>query len=147
MTLSFDLAALRAIHWNQYAIRFGLGGAVTVVAGVLAHEFGPMFGGLFLAFPAIFPASATLIANREREKKAKHGLDGTLRGRRAAALDAAGSVLGTIGLACFAVVLWKELPRHRETLVLCGAAALWLAASTSLWWLRKRYGCATLASG
>jgi hypothetical protein len=29
---------------------------MTVVAGVIAARFGPIFGGLFLAFPAIFPA-------------------------------------------------------------------------------------------
>jgi hypothetical protein len=38
-----------------------LGGVVTVVAGLLAKHYGPVFGGLFLAFPAIFPASATLV--------------------------------------------------------------------------------------
>jgi hypothetical protein len=31
------------------------------VVGLIAARFGPVVGGLFLAFPAIFPASATLI--------------------------------------------------------------------------------------
>jgi hypothetical protein len=34
----------------------------------------PVVGGLFLAFPAIFPASATLIEKHVRERKEKAGL-------------------------------------------------------------------------
>lgn len=34
---------------------------VTALAGVIAKHYGPVIGGLFFAFPAIFPASATLI--------------------------------------------------------------------------------------
>lgn len=139
MKLSFNPSVLRSIEWHQYLVRFALGGMVTVIAGLLAKAFGPVFGGLFLAFPAIFPASITLIAKRERQKKARHGLNGNVRARRAAALDAAGTVLGAVGLGCFAWVVWKALPFHSEVLVLCGAAALWLLVSTGLWWLRKEH--------
>lgn len=139
MKITVDPAALRSIEWHQYVVRFVLGGLVTVVAGLLAKAFGPVFGGLFLAFPAIFPASVTLIAKRERKKKERHGFNGDVRGRRAAALDAAGSVLGAIGLACFAGAVWKALPEHRLAIVLCVAGALWFAVSTCLWWLRKAY--------
>jgi hypothetical protein len=45
-------------------------------------------GGLFLAFPAIFPASATLIEKHVRERKEKAGLPGARRGKEAAAFDA-----------------------------------------------------------
>jgi len=137
--ISFDASALRSIQWHQYVVRFALGGLVTVIAGLLAKAFGPVFGGLFLAFPAIFPASVTLIAKRERKKKEQHGLSGDVRGRRAAALDAAGSVLGAIGLGCFAAVVWKALPEHRLASVLCAAGALWLVVSSCLWWLRKKH--------
>jgi hypothetical protein len=54
-----------------------LGGAITVIAGLIAAHF----GGLFLAFPAIFPASATLIEKHARERKRKAGLRGTRRGK------------------------------------------------------------------
>lgn len=139
LKISFDASALRSIRWHQYLVRFVLGGLVTVITGVLAKAFGPVFGGLFLAFPAIFPASVTLIAKRERQKKARCGLDGTVRGRRAAALDAAGTVLGAVGLGCFAGVVWKGLPAHHEALVFCSAGALWLIVSTCLWWWRKKH--------
>jgi nicotinamidase-related amidase len=69
-------------------IRFALGGAMTVIAGLIASRYGPVVGGLFLAFPAIFPASATLIEKHQRERKKKAGLSGARRGKEAAALDA-----------------------------------------------------------
>jgi hypothetical protein len=44
---------------------------------------------LFLAFPAIICASATLIEKREKEKKARAGFNDLVRARLAAGLDAA----------------------------------------------------------
>jgi hypothetical protein len=137
--ISFDPTALRGIRWHQYLVRFLLGGTITVIAGLLAKGFGPVFGGLFLAFPAIFPAGATLVAKREREKKSKKGMNGARRGKRAAALDAAGTVLGAIGLACFATFLWLTLPTYPEVWALSGAGVLWVVVSTCLWWLRKKH--------
>lgn len=64
-----------------------------------------------MAFPAIFPASVTLVEKHQREKKRKHGMSAVRRGREAAALDAMGAVLGSIGLAAFAAVMWKGLYR------------------------------------
>jgi hypothetical protein len=61
MQISFDFSASQQTKWHDYAVRFLFGGLVTVIAGLLAKHGGPIFGGLFLAFPAIFPASATLI--------------------------------------------------------------------------------------
>jgi len=112
---------------------------VTVIAGVIAKLLGPAIGGLFLAFPAIFPASATLIAKREQLKKARKGLHGAIRGRRAAALDAAGTALGAVGLAGFAMLVWRGLPQFPAAITLCAAMLLWLAISVPLWWLRKSH--------
>ncbi len=137
MKIKVQITALRGTRWSQYAIRFVLGGLVTVMTGWIAKQFGPAVGGLFLAFPAIFPASATLIAKRERQKKARQHLHGRVRGRRAAALDAAGAVLGAVGLIGFAVVVWKGLPQFGAPATLCGAIMVWLAVSLPLWWLRK----------
>jgi hypothetical protein len=85
--------------------RFGLffDGLITPIAGVIAKQFGPAVGGLFLAFPAIFPASATLIEKHEKQKKEKRGLHGVPRGREAASMDAAGAAMGSIGLLQFAL--------------------------------------------
>ena len=139
MKVAVDFAALRETHWQQYAVRFALGGLVTVMAGAIAKLFGPAVGGLFLAFPAIFPAGATLIAKREQQKKARQGLDGRVRGRRAAALDAAGTVLGAAGLIGFAATVWMAVPKLPTAITLCSATLLWRAVSLPLWVLRKRH--------
>jgi hypothetical protein len=55
MIVQANFSALRETRWYEYLIRFGLGGAMTVIAGLIASGFGPIVGGLFLAFPAIFP--------------------------------------------------------------------------------------------
>ena len=136
--VSIDPSALREIEWRQYALRFALGGLATVAAGLIAKAFGPIFGGFFLAFPAIFPAGATLIAKRERQKKAKKGLRGDRRGREAAALDASGAVLGAIALMGFAALIWRAIPVHAPAFVLILSAVLWLAVSIGLWWLSEQ---------
>jgi hypothetical protein len=89
-------SALKQSRWYEYVLRFVLGGLATAMAGAIAAFFGPEAGGLFLAFPAIFGASATLIEKHERERKQKLGLSGDRRGKEAAALDAAGAGLGSI---------------------------------------------------
>ena len=95
MKVSLHLKELRKTKWSEYVVRFVFGGAISVVAAILAERFGPAFGGVFLAFPAIFPASATLI--EERQKKAQAGITATLRGGQSAALDAFGAALGCVG--------------------------------------------------
>jgi hypothetical protein len=52
-------------------------------------------GGLFLAFPAIFPASATLIEKHEKERKQRDGLKGAYQAAEAVSVDAAGAAIGT----------------------------------------------------
>jgi Protein of unknown function (DUF3147) len=133
MTIKFDLSDLSKTKWHEYGVRFLFGGAITVVAGLLAKQFGPVFGGLFLAFPAIFPASATLVESHERERKQKAGISRTNRGREAAALDAWGAVMGSVGLTCFAYVVWKELPFGNAAIVLTIALFSWLFVSLLLW--------------
>src|ERR1700734_4231361 len=125
MIVHLNLTALRETHWYEYLVRFLLGGAMTVVAGLIAARFGPVIGGLFLAFPAIFPASATLIEKHVRERKEKAGLPGARRGKEAAALDAAGAALGSFGLAAFGLLIWLMI-------VQSPAGALVLAAASRL---------------
>jgi hypothetical protein len=110
---------------------------ITALAGIIAKRFGPGIGGLFLAFPAIFPASATLIEKHEKEKKKALGLKGEARGRSAASIDAAGSSMGSIGLFVFALVVWQFMPRARAWIVLAGAIVLWLGVSVAVWQIRK----------
>src|SRR5690242_13638313 len=109
MRVQIDPSAFRRTKWYEYAIRFVFGGFITVAAGIIAKEFGPSLGGVFLAFPAIFPASATLLEKHEIKKKEEHGLHGINRGREAASVDAAGAAMGSMGLFIFALVVWKVI--------------------------------------
>ena len=137
MQIKVDLSTLGQTKWHDYALRFLFGGLITAVAGIIAKKFGPGIGGLFLAFPAIFPASATLIEKHEREKKESVGLDGAARGRSAASLDAAGSSMGSIGLFVFAFVVSQFMLKDSAWIVLGGGTLLWLGASVTVWKIRK----------
>ena len=138
MRVHFDISALYRTKWHEYALRFVAGGIITVLAGIIARKCGPGIGGLFLAFPAIFPASASLIENHEKRIKAETGFNGTRRGRIAASVDASGTSLGCIGLIVFAVILWKGLPTHNAYIVIFLAMVFWLIVSMLLWALRRK---------
>jgi hypothetical protein len=138
MNIGIDLHGLRRNHWNDYAVRFLFGGLITVLAGLIAQRYGPAMGGLFLAFPAILPASATLIEKHEIQRKHRAGLHGTARGRAIASVDAAGASLGSIGLIAFGLLGWQLLPNLPAWLALAIAAVAWFAVSFAAWWLRKR---------
>ncbi len=138
MQINIDTSGLRRTKWHEYAIRFALGGLITAVAGLIAKKFGPSIGGLFLAFPAIFPAGATLIETHERQRKEERGLQGRERARYAASVDAAGSAMGSIGLFVFALLIWQFIPRHNAAAVLASSTLVWLGISVLIWLIRKR---------
>lgn len=137
MLVKLSSSALRQTRWYEYGVRFLLGGLATVLAGVVSARFGVAIGGLFLALPAIFCASATLIESHERRAKEKAGLSGRRRGQQAAALDAAGAGLGGLGLAAFAATFYALVA---ASVIRAFAAAIlaWAAVSVSAWWLRRK---------
>jgi Protein of unknown function (DUF3147) len=137
MVVRFKFSALKQSRWYEYALRFVLGGLATVAAGVVADVWGPAVGGLFLALPAIFCASATLIEKHEREQKEEKGLKGGERGKNAAALDAVGACLGSAALAAFGAVMWV-LAQDTAAGSLALATTVWLAVSTLLWRARRQ---------
>jgi hypothetical protein len=106
--MGIDAGKRRDVKAKELAIRFGFGAAVSVLAGVVSLAFGPKAGGLFLAFPAILPASATLVEKKE--------------GRRAAAEDLSG-----------AATAWFLFDRTRPVIVLVVALTTWLAFAVGLY--------------
>ncbi len=132
-----SLSSLKEGRWYEYVIRFGLGGAATAFAGFISSSFGPSIGGLFLALPAIFCASATLIEKHEIRRKREAGCKGVRRGQEAASLDAAGAALASLGLISFAVAffLLVETSYHWAFLL---AVVSWSVTSTGAWWIRRR---------
>jgi hypothetical protein len=137
MMVHLKFRALREIHWYEFAIRFALGGAMTVIAGAIASRFGPAVGGLFLAFPAIFPASVTLVEKHARQQKEEKGLRGARRGKEAAALDARGAALGGLGMIGFAGAIYM-LIEHSAVLALVAATAFWVSISMLAWLWQRR---------
>ena len=135
--LRFSPSSLREGRWYEYVIRFALGGAATVFTGLVSSRYGASIGGLFLALPAIFCASATLIEKHEIRRKRQAGLDGGRRGRKAAALDAAGAALGALGMLAFAIVFWLTVESSIATAFI-GASLAWLIVSVAAWYVRRK---------
>jgi hypothetical protein len=137
MVVHIKLSALRESHWHEYLVRFVLGGLATVFAGVVADIYGSEAGGLFLAFPAIFCASATLIEKHERQRKEEKGMQGARRGKEAAALDAAGAGWGSVGLALFGAAVFMLAETWGPSSLLI-AALVWFSVAVLLWQLRRK---------
>jgi hypothetical protein len=136
--ISVRMSSVKETKRREYVLRFLFGGAATVLAGLVAQYFGAGPGGLFMAFPAIFPAAATLMEAHSKERMAKTGHDGTNRGRASAGIDAASAALGCVALAGFALFVWRLLPAHNAALVIAGATAVWAGVAFALWEARTR---------
>ena len=139
LNIQADAHALRRTRLREYTLRFVFGGLITMLAGLIATWHGPVLAGLFLAFPAILPAQATLIERHEIERKHRAGLHGTVRGRTIAAIDAIGASIGSLGLIAFGAVVWQTLPAQPAWLVLGLAAIAWFLVAFAAWWLRKKF--------
>ena len=104
---------------SKYLLRFAFGAGISAVAGLLGMAFGPKFGGLFLGFPAILPASLTLIEKKE--------------GREEAAIDTEGATLGAMAMVVFAVLVAVTATRWGVVLSLAVALAVWSAVAFALY--------------
>jgi|SRR5579871_4348745 len=138
MRIQIDFTSLKETRWYQAASRFLIGGLITAATGIIAKKYGPAIGGLFLAFPAILPASATLIEKHEREKKQRAGLHGAIRARKVVGVDAAGAAIGSIGLFVFALLIAQLMSSHGAWLVMIVSTGGWMATSLLFWQIRKR---------
>jgi len=110
---------LRKVAAWEYVLRFVFGGLVTVGAGLIAKRWGTAFGGMFLAFPAILPASLTLVKQHD--------------GRRRAIDDARGGTVATTALASFALVVMVAAPAWPPAVVLAVAMCLWAIVAVMAW--------------
>jgi hypothetical protein len=75
------------------------------------------------------------MSGRENNKEGLHGKE---RGTDAAAIDALGAVMGSVGLGAFAAVCWWLIPRYPAPTALGGATVIWLLVSFSAWIIRQR---------
>lgn len=114
-----SLTKLKQVRAWEYAVRFVFGGAVTAMAGWIGARYGAAVGGMFLAFPAILPASLTLVQQHS--------------GRREAIDDARGGRVGTLALASFALIVTVSVARWPLALSLVLALATWTAVAIAAW--------------
>jgi hypothetical protein len=123
--VGFDWSKLAKAKPPEIAIRFVFGTGIALLAAAAGTVFGARFGGLFLAFPAVLPATLTLIENKEGTTKAW--------------ADASGGVLGAVGLAAFAFTALQLLRTH--PVVALGLALLaWLLVAGGLYFLFRTTG-------
>lgn len=118
-----DVAKLSKVSPRELAIRFAFGAGISVVSGSSGIVLGSIVGGMLLAFPAIAPATLTLIEKKD--------------GNTAAVHDVGGAVFGGIGLVAFALVgayLFQRLP---DPVVLLSCLAAWSAVSVGVYVLRS----------
>jgi uncharacterized membrane protein (GlpM family) len=112
-----DPSKLKHVKLTELGVRFAFGAAISVVTGVVSLVFDVWVGGLFLAFPAILPATATLIEENESNRAAKH--------------DVMGATTGAVGLIAFAVVATLTLDRWSPPLALAAAMFTWVVVSVT----------------
>jgi hypothetical protein len=137
MVVKFESSALRRTRWYEVVLGLLFGGLATVATGMIAESYGPVVGGLFLAFPAIFPATATPVEKHLKEKKQRSRIDGVNRARRAVALEARGTMMGSIGLAVFGLLLRRFVVDQPALLVLLAATLAWLVTAILVWEMRR----------
>ena len=135
--ISFSPSALKEGRLYEYMIRFALGGAATAFTGLVSSRCGASIGGLFLALPAIFCASATLIEKHEIRRKREAGLDGRRRGEEAAALESTGAVLGAFGMVAFAIIFSLTVKDSVPTAFIAASLA-WAVVSIAGWCVRRK---------
>jgi uncharacterized membrane protein (GlpM family) len=126
---AIDLAQFRQTRWRDLLIRFIFGATISVGAGIVGLTLGAKVGGLLLAFPAILPATLTLIAKEGGEQHTFHDLQGT--------------VAGALGLVGFGIVATITIGRLNVLVALALALVTWSVVAGSLdllWatWLRRR---------
>ena len=121
--IRISLRDVRRVPLRDLAVRFAFGAGISTVASLIAILAGARAGGLMLAFPAILPATLTLL---EREESARKAEDADF-----------GSVLGALGLAAFAAVAWWLLPRVGAGVALVAAALAWLATASGCFFVLR----------
>jgi hypothetical protein len=119
MLPALEPGEVRGLQPKEYLLRFALGAAISIIAGIIGKTISARFGGAFLAFPSILPASLTLLEEKE----------GTRRSDR----NAIGAVLGSLGLVVFAMIAEAAFGQLNPLVVLLLALGGWIVTSVALY--------------
>ena len=112
---------VRSHRFGDYAVRFVFGAVISLVAGIVGMALGPKAGGVMLGFPAILPASLTLIQKKE--------------GKDEAAVDSIGAILGAIAMIAFAIFVSLTVASWGAVASILVALVVWLAVAVGLYFL------------
>jgi uncharacterized protein DUF3147 len=100
---------------KNMAARAAFGAGVSIIAALFGVVFGARVGGLFLACPAILPATLTLIEKKE--------------GKRPAEEDEHGSIAGALGLVAFAAAGALLIGHFGVAWAVVGAVVGWVVVA------------------
>jgi hypothetical protein len=112
-------ARLEEIGASDLLIRFAFGALISIVAGVVSLLWNAKAGGMFLAFPAILPATLTLIEKKQSKREAEE--------------DDEGAILGSVAMFAFAATATWTLTALPAGLSLAAAGTAWLSAAVLLY--------------
>jgi hypothetical protein len=118
-TIGFRLEKLSELSARELSTRFAFGAGISIVASIVGIVFSPVVGGMFLAFPAILPATLTLLEKEEGIDDAVHNVRGAL--------------LGAIGLVAFAVLATVLLTHTSAFVALMSASIGWITVSLAIY--------------
>ena len=114
-----DPSGLKKMRPWEWCVRFAFGGVIAAATGTATHRFGPIVGGFLLAFPAILPASLTLVKEHD--------------GRAKATDDARGAQIGSIALGAFGLVVWLTARSWPAAVALGVALVSWILVALAGW--------------
>jgi hypothetical protein len=118
-----DLRKLAEHGPKDYVVRFMFGAGISLVAGLIGMLLAPKLGGVWLGFPAILPASLTMIQKRE--------------GKEQAAIDSEGAVLGAAAFVVYAIVLAMFTAQWGVLVTLIVALVVWTVVAVALYTLSQ----------
>lgn len=113
------LRDLREVPRRDLYIRFAFGAGISIAASIIGLGAGSRFGGIFLAFPAILPATLTLLEKENSKRTAKN--------------DVVGSVFGAAALIVFGLLTWLLVGARGAPIGLAAASLAWLATAVLLY--------------
>ncbi len=114
-------AKLKEVGAGDLLIRFAFGAAISIVAGVVSLLWNARAGGMFLGFPAILPATLTLIEQKQSKREAEE--------------DDEGATLGSVALLAFAATAAWALTDLPAGVAMASASAAWLVVAVVLYFV------------
>jgi len=109
-----DLGKLREVVPRDLALRFAFGAGISIIAGLAGLLVSSRFGGMFLAFPAILPATLTLLEKTQKNEAGSAALRSVLTAPAAAVGPRTVRARTTVAAIRFTHLLRRTGPRPSQ---------------------------------